>query len=70
MTELRNKLENHKIAYMNMGEPVPPYRVTLLEWQREWNYLKALCAQPQGAEMLDIRNYLGVDIEIVMKVLA
>ena len=62
------KLINHRNAYENINLPVPPYRATIQEWKEEFNKLKhiKMNGNPTWA---DIKDYMGVEIELVLKLI-
>jgi hypothetical protein len=65
---LAAKIILHQRAYEAIGEPVPPYRCTLMEWEKEWVRLKKIGNVPLGATLLGISEYVGVPIELVVKI--
>jgi hypothetical protein len=62
------KIILHQRAYEAIGEPVPPYRCTLMEWEKEFVKFRKATLVPVDATLLSIHEYMGVQIELVIKI--
>lgn len=66
MGELMNKIYLHRAAYESINEDVPPFKVTIQEWNNEFLEMKKNGFLNDESELLGIDLFYGVEIELVV----
>jgi len=68
MSQFKENIMIHIRAYESIGvNPVPPFRCTISEWRKEFFQMKKMGTVPDQADWMDISEYYGVRIELVIK---
>lgn len=64
---LTEKILDHQRAYETIGvNPIPVYRVSMIEWREEFYRLQKSGMVPVGSSILDISEFYGQPIELVI----
>lgn len=63
---LLDKILLHERAYKSIGEEVLPYKLDLIEWNKE--FLRIKNNLPSDASFLDIDRYAGIKVELVVAI--
>lgn len=68
MGDLINKIMMHQRAYQAIGEPVPPYKCDLYEWNELFEDWKKKELIFPHACLLNIKLLYGIEIELCVKI--